>query len=58
MISMLHRTLLFGSGGPKDDVEKNLRLTWQLTKNEWHNQLAISATSMEGENSRYAILVF
>lgn len=50
--------LLFGSGDPENGVEKDLQPALLLTKNEWHNQLAMSAMSGGGENSRYTIIVF
>lgn len=31
---MLHETLLRGSRGPEDGVEKDLQPTWLLTRNE------------------------
>lgn len=34
---MLHETLLLGSGGLEDGVEKDLQPTWPLTKNESQN---------------------
>lgn len=34
---MLHETLLLGSRGPEDGVEKNLQPTWLLTKDECQN---------------------
>lgn len=58
MAFMLYETLLFGSGAPENGVEKDLQPALLLTKNEWHNQLAMSAMSVGGENSRYTIIVF
>ena len=34
MVFMLHETLLFGSGGPENGVEKDLQPALLLTKNE------------------------
>lgn len=51
MTFMLHETLLFRGGSPEDDVEKGLQPTWLLTKNEWHNQSAMSSISWVGGNN-------
>ena len=57
MTFMLHETLLFGSGGPGNGVKKDLQRALLLTKNEWHNQLAMLVMSVSGEN-RYTIIAF